>query len=457
MECLTDGRAISLPAMSTSAGKICSKFSGAYARIRTQFRTPIGYFEGVEEALAAIGGQTYAMDAARLLILTSLDNGGMPSVISGVVKQQLTERMRQVVNLAMDIHGGHGICMGPHNFLGRAYQIIPVGITVEGANILTRTMIIFGQGALRSHPYLLKEVKAFHNPDKQTGLRDFDRALFAHMGFAISNVVRSLVMGLTNARLVRSVPGSRHTKYYYQQIVRMSSAFALITDVCLGILGGSLKRREKISGRLADALSNMYVLTAVLKHFENTGEPEADLPLMHWAAQDALFNVQIALKGVMKNLPVPVIGRLLNILVFPLTKPYQLPNDALGHKVARLLMEPSATLDRLSAGIYTNNDPEDATGRIMYALERVLKTSEIEKHLRAKYADRSLDDPRDYEQAHAKKIINDAELELLIETRAAVHNAIKVDEFSFKDWNVETPKWVQVEKSISSTEADHRN
>jgi len=457
MECLTDGRAISLPAMSTSAGKSCSRFTGAYARIRNQFHTPVGYFEGVEEALATIGGQAYSMDAARLLILSSLDSGAMPSVISGVVKLQLTERMRRVVNHAMDVHGGHGISMGPNNFLGRAYQIVPVGITVEGANILTRTMIIFGQGAMRSHPHLLKEVKAIHNPNRKKGLRAFDNALFAHVGFIISNVVRSFVMGISAGRLVRSAPGSQHTKYYYQQLVRMSSVFALVSDVCLAILGGALKRREKISGRLADALSNMYMLTAILKHFEDNGEPEDELPLLHWAAQDALFNVQIALKGVMKNLPVPFVGRLLNILAFPLTKPYQLPSDALGHKVARLLLQPSETLDRLCHGIYVNNNPEDATGRLIYALEQVLKTAEIEKTLRAKTTDGILNDPQDYQQARAKHVINDKELEMLMNTRAAVRNAIKVDEFSFKGWQVETPKWEQQEKSISLTAVERRN
>ena len=242
MECLADGRAISLPALGTAASKMASRYTGSYSRIRKQFRTPIGYFEGVEEVLAQIGGQTYAIEAARLLVLSALDQGEVPSVISGVVKQQIMERMREIVNHAMDIHGGHGICMGPNNFLGRGYQLIPVGITVEGANILTRTMIIFGQGALRSHPFLLKEVEAFHNPDKKRGLKDFDKALFAHMGFIMSNIVRTFWMGITSARLVRA-PGNKVTCYYYRQLVRMSSAFALMTDFCLAILGGSLKRR----------------------------------------------------------------------------------------------------------------------------------------------------------------------------------------------------------------------
>ena len=440
MECLADGRAISLPALGVAAGKVASKYTGAYSRVRQQFRTPIGYFEGIEEALAKIGGQTYAMDAARLLVLAGLDSGEVPSVVSGIVKQQIMERMRQTVNLAMDIHGGHGICMGPHNFLARAYELIPVGITVEGANILTRSMIIFGQGAMRSHPYLLKEVAAFQNPDKRRGLKQFDIALFAHIGFIISNIVRTFWMGLTGARLVRT-PGEGPARYYYRQLARMSSAFALLTDVCVGTLGGTLKRREKISGRLADALSNLYVITAALKHFEDEGRHHEDLPLLRWACEDALFNIQTAFKGVMTNLPVPIIGGIVNFVVFPLTKPYQGPDDRLGHKVARLLLAPSPTLDRLSRGIYYSDLPDDATGRIEYAFRRVLKTTGIERKLRdaRKAGQLVANDDAVAEEALQKNIIGEAEFELLRETREAVRNAILVDEFSASGWNSETP------------------
>ena len=440
MECLSDGRAISLPALGTSAGKSAAKFTGAYARIRKQFNTPIGYFEGIEEALAKIGGQAYAIESSRLLVLSCLDSGILPSVISGVIKQQSMERMRIIINQAMDIHGGHGICMGPNNTLARAYQLIPVGITVEGANILTRTLMIFGQGAMRSHPYLLKEVEAFHNPDKRQGIADFDRALFAHMGFFISNLVRTFWMALTSARFAQA-PGHGVTHYYYRQLVRMSASFALMTDACVSILGGSLKRREKISGRLADALSNMYVITAVLKHFEDTGEPDEDIPLMEWACEDALFNIQSAMKGVMMNLPIPVVGRILNFIVFPLTKPYQIPDDQLGHKVAMLLMKPSETLDRLSKGIYVTNNPDDATGRIMFAFEHVLKTSEIESRLRKAKKSGELDaiDDNIFEQAKEKNIIDEKEFNMLKDAQTAVMNAIKVDEFSNTGWKVETP------------------
>jgi acyl-CoA dehydrogenase len=440
MECLGDGRAISLPALGAAAGKMAAKYTGAYARIRQQFHTPIGYFEGVEEVLTEIAGQAYAMDAARLLVLNALDSGALPSVISGVVKQQLMERMRKVVNDAMDVHGGHGICMGPLNHLGRAYQLIPVGITVEGANILTRTMIIFGQGAMRSHPFLLQEVAAVHNKDSNQGVKELDNAIFGHLGFILSNIVRSFWFGISYAKLVKT-PGDSDTRYYYQQLVKMSSAFALLSDVCIGVLGGSLKRREKISGRLADALSNMYVITAVLKHYENQGSQKEDFVLLQWACEDALFNIQTALKGIMKNLPVPFIGALCNLIIFPLTKPYQRPSDKLGHKVAAKILTPNATLDRLSDGIFISKDNNDATGRIEHALSLVLKTEELQHKLRDAYKHGRLEnrDRKAYGEAQDKKLITDNEYALLVEADAAIQNAIKVDEFSFSGWQVETP------------------
>lgn len=442
MECLVDGRAISLPAMSASAGKVSARYSGAYSRIRSQFHTPIGYFEGIEEPLAVIGGQTYAMDASRLMILSALDQGLIPSVISGVVKQQLTERMRMVVNHSMDIHGGHGISMGPRNFLGRSYQGLPISITVEGANILTRSLIVFGQGVMRSHPYLLKEVEAFHNEDKKQGSKDFDKALFAHVGFVISNVVRTFWISLMSTSFTFA-PGSKHTRYYYRQLIRMSSAFALLSDVCLGILGGELKRREKISGRLADALSNMYILSAVLKHFEDEGELKEDIPLMKWACEDALVNIQDALKGVMKNLPVPFIGRIMNFIIFPWTQPYHGPNDRLGHKVARLLLTPSDTLNRLSKGIYITSDPEDPTGRLEHAIDCVTKASDLERKLRLSQKNGLVSGSGMalYADARDKNIINDNDLVILKQAHAAINNAIKVDEFSVSEhgWKVETP------------------
>jgi len=440
MECLSDGRAISLPALGTAAAKMASKYTGAYARIRQQFHTPIGYFEGVEEVLTEIAGQTYAIDASRLLVLSALDNGAIPSVISGIVKQQLMERMRNVINHSMDIHGGHGISMGPHNFLGRGYQLIPVGITVEGANILTRTMMIFGQGAMRSHPYLLKEVEAVHNENQKQGLKDFDNAFFAHFGFIISNIVRTFWFGISSAKLL-GTPGDKYTRHYYQQLIKMSSAFALMSDICVAVLGGSLKRREKISGRLADALSNMYVISAVLKHYEDQGSQKEDLVLLKWACDDALFNIQTALKGVMKNLPVPFLGALCNFIVFPFTKPYQRPSDKLGHQVARKILKPGDTLDRLSEGIFVSKNKYDATGRIDHALTLVLKTDELQRKLRDAYKHGQLENRgrNAFLEAKEKNIITDSEYTLLVEADEAILNATKVDEFSFSGWQVETP------------------
>jgi acyl-CoA dehydrogenase len=440
MECLGDGRAISLPALGTAAGKMGARVTGAYARIRQQFHTPIGHFEGVEESLTQIAGQAYAMDASRSLVAVALDGGAVPSVISAIVKLQVMERMRSVINHAMDVHGGHGICMGPHNHLARPYQLIPVGITVEGANILTRTMIIFGQGAMRSHPFLLKEVKAVHNDDEKQGLKDFDNAFFSHMGFIISNVIRSFWFGLSFARFVNT-PGDQHSRHYYRQLVRMSSAFALIADICIGVLGGSLKRREKISGRLADVLSNLYIITAVLKHYENQGSHKEDVVLMKWACEDSLYKAQSALKNILKNLPVPFIGRLCNFIIFPLTKPYQQPDDKLGHQVARITLTPSETLDRLSDGIFVSDDKNNSTGRVMFALKLVLKTKELQRKLRDAFKQGLLSsrDRNAYDEAKEKNIITETEYKMLLEAEEAIQNAIKVDEFSFEGWKVETP------------------
>lgn len=440
MDCLGDGRAISLPALGASSGKVAATYTGAYSRIRSQFNTPIGHFEGVEEVLTQIAGQAYAMDSARLMILSALDQGVVPSVLSGVVKLQTMERMRKVVNYSMDIHGGHAICMGPHNFLSRSYQLIPIGITVEGANILTRTMIVFGQGAMRSHPYLLKEVEAVHNPNETQGVKDFDRALFAHIGFMSSNKVRSFWLGLTGARFV-STPGNADTRYYYQQIVRMSSAFAYLSDVCIILLGGSLKRREKISGRFADIISNLYVCSAALKHYEDEGENRKDLPLLRWVCEDSLFNTQQAMKQIMKNLPVRFFGTLLNMAIFPLTKPYQQPNDQLGRRVAKLLLKPSATLDRLSKGIYFSQDKQDAMGRITYAQKMVLVTQDLSARLRNAYKTGELKNRGydAYDEAKQKALLTDEEYQALKDAEVAIKNAIKVDEFSFKGWQVETP------------------
>ncbi|VAW69455.1 Acyl-CoA dehydrogenase [hydrothermal vent metagenome] len=436
MNCLSEGRAVSLPALSTGAGQYMSRYTGAYSRVRKQFKIPIGYFEGVEESLAAIAGNTYIMNAARKLTLSGLDSGEHPSVISGIVKYQMTERMRTVINHAMDIHGGHGICLGPKNFIGRAYQGIPVSITVEGANILTRTMIVFGQGVIRAHPFLLREVEAVNHPDHDTSITLFDDALFGHIGFIISNFFRSLWLGLSGARFV-SAPGKGQVRRYYQQLTRMSSAFALLSDACVLILGGELKRKEKLSGRLADALSNMYLLTAVLKHYEDQGCRHEDLPLLEWASEDCLFNIQEALKAVMRNFPVPFVGRLLNMVIFPLTKPYGGASDKAGHKIARLLLSPSATRDRLTPDIHITDDPQDSAGRLEHALKKVIEAQDAERKLRDAIRI-GLISSQDYDaavnEAIQQSIIDQDEADKILSAHQATLNAISVDEFSHKGW-----------------------
>jgi acyl-CoA dehydrogenase len=291
------------------------------------------------------------IDAACRFTALAVDSGESPSVISAIIKYHATERGRIVINDAMDLHGGKGICLGPDNYLGRSYQQTPIGITVEGANILTRTMIIFGQGAIRSHPYVLKEIAATHDPDHDHALHQFDEALFGHISFALSNAARSFVFGLSNGHGI-PVPHGGGTRRYYQQLTRFSSAFALSADAVMAVLGGSLKRREKLSARLGDVLSMLYLCSATLKRFEDDGRPAEDLPLLHWAMQDALYKIQQAFDGVIMNFPSAPARFVLSGLIFPLGQRLSPPSDHLGHQIATLLMQPGAARDRLTAGMY---------------------------------------------------------------------------------------------------------
>ena len=381
MECLAEGRGISLPSLSTGAGKVMSRVTGAYSRVRRQFKLPIGKFEGIEEPLARIAGETYIMDAARRLTASAIDHGEQPAVVSAIIKYQLTERMRKVVNDAMDIQGGSGICLGPRNFIGRVYEAIPISITVEGANILTRSMIIFGQGAIRCHPHLLDEINAAEQEDEEQALAAFDHALVKHLGYSISNLVRAFWLGATNARFTR-VPGEAETRRYYRQLTRLSAAFALVSDVALITLGGKLKRKERLSGRFADVLSNMYLCSAVLKHWEDQGRHHADLPLVHYACHQTIYRAQQSLLAVFWNLPFRPLAYVLRALVFPGRKPYRPPDDETIHQVAALLLEPSPTRDRLTEGIFLSDAPDDVTGRIEYAMETMTAAAGAEQKLR---------------------------------------------------------------------------
>ncbi len=352
VESLAAGRGISLPAFSVGVAKLAARMSGAYARLREQFGRPIGHFEGVQEALGQIAGYTYMMDACRYLTLTALDQGERPAVLSAISKAYITDYARKVMNLAMDVHGGKGICMGPANYLGRIYQQIPIGITVEGANILTRSLIVFGQGAIRSHPYMLKLVQVLAEPQSTGTLKKFDNILLGFMGNLMGNMARAICYGVF-WRLVPVVT-TDHSRRWYAEISRWSAAFAIVADAGLLRLGGALKQYESFSGRMSDALAHLYMASAVLKRFRDTGSPEHDWNLVEWSCRHALDQVQTALDEALVNFPSPKIGWLLRPVIFPLGRCRLAPDDQLNRRLAFGLMQPSETHMRLTEGIYLN-------------------------------------------------------------------------------------------------------
>lgn len=434
MNCLAAGRSISLPATSAGAAKLAARTSGAYGRVRVQFKLPIGFFEGVEEALARIAGNTYMMDAARVMTAGAVDLGEKPSVISAIVKYHLTERSRQAINDAMDVHGGKGICMGPSNYLARTYQQIPVGITVEGANILTRNMIIFGQGAIRGHPYVLQEISAANDPDKKQGLAAFDRALIGHIAFSVCNAFRSFFFGL-GSQYIKDVPEGvlSDTAVYYRQLTRFSAAFALFTDIAMMKLGGTLKRKERLSARLGDVLSMLYLCSATLKRFEDDGRPAADLPLLHWSIQDALYRTQQAFDELLRNFPGNWLMRgMMRLLVFPLGKRFALPSDALSHTIARSILQPGEVRDRLTAGIYVPTADNEPLAHLEQAMECAVACETIEVKLRdATKAGRLAGGSEDkVTEALARGIITQEEAAMLEKMKVLRRRVIMVDDFS---------------------------
>ncbi len=429
MQSLAAGRAISLPGLGTAGAKMCSRTSGAYARIRRQFKIPVGYFEGVEEPLARIAGNTYRMDAARLLTLVALDQGEKPSVLSALLKYQLTEANRQCVNDAMDIHGGKGIIQGPNNYLGHAYMAIPIAITVEGANILTRCMIVFGQGVIRCHPWLLKEMQTAGMEDEQKAAQQFDRALFGHIGYTLSNMVRSFFLGLTNGGLTRA-PVDNELSHYYRRINHLCAAFCFINDIVLAVFGGGFKFKEKISGRLADVLSHLYMACAVLKRFEDTGRPEEDLPLARWALRDSFYTIQEQLVGVTRHLRNPLLILGTRFIAFPRGRQYDPPSDYLGKRVARILLGNSQARNRLIAGTY-HSQADDATGLLNKAFVATLATADLEKQIRAAF--KQVVSPYNCEQlteqALAAGIIDRTQADAICEAQRLALAVINVDEF----------------------------
>ena len=435
VESLSEGRGISLPALCTGAGKAASRFTGAYARLRRQFNQPIGHFEGVEEALARIAGLTYQMESARRLTLAYLDRGENPSVISAIVKYHLTEKYRRAINDAMDIQGGSGICLGPSNLLGRAYQAIPIAITVEGANILTRSMIIFGQGAIRCHPWVLREFAAMHHADPSEGLRQFDRALMGHARFLIGNIGRAFMRGLTRGRSATAPPGRAHR--YYQTLAWMSAALAVSADAAMMTLGGSLKRRERLSARLGDVLSELYLSSSVLKRFHDDGEPEADYPLVRWALQESLYRMQESFRSLYRNLPGRPLAWTLRVLTFPAGFVFSEPSDRTAHAAARLLLSPSDTRERLTAGVFIHPDANERSRQLEDALALAHALAPLEARLEAMRREGSLGS-RTLDalatEAREKNLISDAEVQQVQAYQARVDTIVQVDAFArFED------------------------
>lgn len=430
MESLAAGRGISLPAAGAGAAKLSARTSGAYAKIREQFGIEIGKFEGIEEVLAQIGGLTYLLDSGRIVTTTALGLGEKPAIMSAIVKQHCTDLSRIVVSHAMDIHGGKGICMGPANYLARTYQQIPIGITVEGANILTRSLIIFGQGSMRCHPYLLKLIQAVSMEDEEDGLEHFDDALSGHIEHIVSNKIRSFGYGLSRGRLATGT-GRGIIKKHSRTVDHLSASFAYLSDVTLFLLGGNLKRREMLSGRFADVMSYLYLASSALKRFKDNGESENEAPIADWACQYALYIAQEALDGILRNFPNRFLGIALRITIFPSGRYLHMPNDKLSQSVSTLLQTPGSVRDRLTEGVYIPSDSEEIVAQIESAFELMVETRELRRRVR-----KSGEEPRQGEnyldwlkKIEQEKVITTEESGLLAKTREVVRKVIDVDSF----------------------------
>ena len=378
MECLSIGRSITLPSTASGGSKMGAVTVGAYARIRKQFGLSVGRFEGVEEALARMGGHAYAISALSQATAAAVARGENPAVPSTISKYHCTEMGRNVAKDAMDVIGGKGIILGPRNFAGRAWQASPIAITVEGANIMTRSLMIFGQGAILCHPWVMKEMKATQLADPRERLDAFDTALFGHIGYAISNAVRSFWFAITGSRF-GAAPGDAYTRRYFRKLNRYSANLSLMADVSMLLLGGKLKFKESLSGRLGDVLSQLYIVSSMLKRYEDEGRPDSDQPLLAWAVHDAVNKIETALSGALRNFPVRPVAWLLWPVIFPLGRRAQAPSDRLGHKVASILMTPNDARDRLAEGVFTTPTALNPGGRIYSYLPKFVLAEPVER------------------------------------------------------------------------------
>jgi acyl-CoA dehydrogenase len=436
MEQLSAGRGISLPAEAQGGAQAAIYTTGAYARIRKQFNVSISQFEGVSEVIARMAGNTYIMNSAVSVTCNLIARGEKPSVPSAILKAYCTELGRDVANDAMDVQGGKGIMTGPKNYLANTYASIPISITVEGANILTRSLIVFGQGAIRCHPYVLKEMAAAKNPDYSAGLAEFDEYLFKHIGNALGNAARSFVLALTHARHT-DVPIEGPTKRYYQHINRYSAAFALAADTAMLVLGGSLKRRESLSGRLADVFAALYLASTVLKHFENQGRQASDLPLVEWACRKLLYQAQEQLHGFLRNFPNRFVATVLRLMIFPLGRTYFAPSDKLGSEIVDLVTHSTPSRERLAIDAYKAQHAGNPMGELQMALEMAEHAAPLEKKIREAVKAgliEGADLPAQIEAALEEGLIIEDEAEQLRHYDKAVMALVAVDDFAPEDF-----------------------
>lgn len=441
LECLSIGRSISLPALGTGAGKFASLATGSYAYTREQFGRTISQFEGVQEALEPIAGYTYMMDAARLLTAGMLDRGVRPSVPSAVLKYRNTDLMREVINHAMDVVAGRGVITGPRNFLARAYQAVPIGITVEGANILTRSLMIFGQGAIRCHPFIVEEIEAAGMEDEDKAAKQFDGIFYRHLAHTTRNALRAFVLGLSKGWL-ETAPRQGDIQKYYRQLGRFSAAFALMTDVTLLTVGGGLKARQRLSGRMADCLVQLYYATAVIKQWHEEGYPDDQRDLVEWCLQTCLHDLQDSMRDAIINFPVPALRWPLRLLVFPLgATGLNGPDDKLGAKVAATIVNDTPVRQRISRGTFINMDPDDPLGRVLNAYNLANETAEMRQRLHEAIRNRDEDEldgiallmghqrKELVDWACAQGIIKADECPKMEEALTALYDVIRVDAF----------------------------
>jgi acyl-CoA dehydrogenase len=430
MTALAAGRGISLPSLAAAGTAFAAHVSGAYARIREQFHLPIGRFEAIEERLGRIAATCYLLDAARSLTCAAIDHGHKPAVIAAIMKQQATERLRVVANDAMDIHGGKAVQEGPLNYLGSFYRGLPIGITVEGANIVTRGLMQFGQGAIRSHPYLLKEITALEEPDRARALDDFDRAFWAHVRHGVINAARALAHAWTGGIFARA-PEAGSARRYYGPLTRYACAFALAADVTLLTLSAGLKRREMISGRFGDILSELYLLSAVLKRWEDEGRQQADLPLVEWCMQTGFAAIETRLDEILANLPSRPAAWLLRFILLPFGVRRRGPSDRVTQACAEILLVPSGTRERLTADI-AHGVGDDGLARLERAFELTVAAQPLRDRLQHARV-------RDVEEALARHLIDAAEAAQLRAVAEAVAAAVAVDDFSPQELTAHQP------------------